>query len=497
MAEAIEEFELKLLFPQNKLAALEEWMVSKGGARRQRLQAAYIDTDDFLLAQSGIALRVRKEGRHWFQTLKAPTSSHLERLEHNVALVHGGAGIPEWSIVHHANHLAGKALKKVLAGRSVSDLRVKYRTDIFRRCVQVRARGGILEYALDVGRILAIHQDGQESSIPVCELEIELLEGDKSAVLTHAKNFIKQYQACIDTRSKAQRGFNLASGIQTSPPLKTRALTLTKFNDSTISTEVLNSCLNQILVNASEINTGVPYFDEHLHQLRVGMRRLKTAMRFMALRSIFFSEVDLNTLEKIFSELGNYRDLNFLDEKLAPSLQAVQAPVMHLSTVADLPHPKTLLRQQKFQLFLISTLMLVVSLERLDSNIKLLKPLILQELDKIHKDTHKVAKKFMEIEDEERHKLRKKLKRLRYSLEFFKDLCDSSRYKSYLKKLEKVADFLGQYNDICVALDRVEVLIQKDANILFAQGWLKAEQTRVRLDSAESLKHFYLEKKVW
>jgi CHAD domain-containing protein len=227
------------------------------------------------------------------------------------------------------------------------------------------------------------------------------------------------------------------------------------------------------------------------------MRRLKTAMRFMALRSIFFSEVDLNTLEKIFTELGNYRDLNFLDEKLAPSLQAVQAPVMHLSTVADLPHPKILLRQQKFQLFLISTLMLVVSLERLDSNIKLLKPLILQELDKIHKDTHKVAKKFMEIEDEERHKLRKKLKRLRYSLEFFKDLCDSSRYKSYLKKLEKVADFLGQYNDICVALDRVEVLIQKDANILFAQGWLKAEQTRVRLDSAESLKHFYLEKKVW
>ena len=497
MSDLIEEFELKLLFPQDRLAALEGWMISKGGTRRQRLQAAYIDTDDFLLARSGIALRVRKEGRQWFQTLKAPTSSHLERLEHNVSLVHVGSGVPEWNIKHHSEHLAGKALKKVLSGRSVSELKVKYRTDIFRRSAQIRARGALLEYALDTGVILAPHQDGQESSIPVCELEIELLQGQKEAVLIHAKNIIKKYHAYIDTRSKSERGFNLASGIQSAPPLKTKALGLNKLNDVTITTELLNSCLNQILVNASEINTGVVYFDEHLHQLRVGMRRLKTAMRFMALRAIFFSETDLNILEKVFSELGHYRDLNFLDEKLTPSLEAVQAPVMHLSKVADLPHPQIFLKEQKFQLFLISTLLLIVHLGRLDSNIKLLKPLILQELNKVHKDTKKSADHFMSIQDDERHKLRKKLKRLRYSLEFFKDLCDQSAYKAYLKKLEKVADCLGNYNDICVALDKIDILVDQDSNVLFAQGWLRAEQTRVRLESAQALKSFYLEKKVW
>ena len=136
-------------------------------------------------------------------------------------------------------------------------------------------------------------------------------------------------------------------------------------------------------------------------------------------------------------------------------------------------------------------------LGHLDSSIKLHKPLILQELNKIHKDTRKIAQHFMSIPDEDRHKLRKKLKRLRYSLEFFKDLCDRSKYKSYLKKLERVSDCLGNYNDICVALDKVDILVEKEANVLFAQGWLRAEQTRVRQESAQALNSFYLEKKVW
>lgn len=47
------------------------------------LKAKYFDTPDKLLSQHGVALRLRLEGEHWVQTLKAAGKSHLHRFEHN------------------------------------------------------------------------------------------------------------------------------------------------------------------------------------------------------------------------------------------------------------------------------------------------------------------------------------------------------------------------------------------------------------------------------
>ena len=147
------EYELKLAFPAEKFPELEKLVISKGGRRRQRLQAFYFDTDHFTLANSGIALRVRKEGRSWVQTLKVPTSSDFERLEHNAMLSHIGAGMPTLNLQLHADHPAFNAVTKVLQKEKLdpSALRVRYQTDIWRRAALVRARGALLEYALDSG----------------------------------------------------------------------------------------------------------------------------------------------------------------------------------------------------------------------------------------------------------------------------------------------------------------------------------------------------------
>ena len=90
------EIEIKLLFPKEKLALINQFIIDRGGLKRQHLQAEYIDTQDFLLANSGIALRVRKEGRKWIQTLKISTANSLERLEHNVVLENCNNQIPPW-----------------------------------------------------------------------------------------------------------------------------------------------------------------------------------------------------------------------------------------------------------------------------------------------------------------------------------------------------------------------------------------------------------------
>jgi inorganic triphosphatase YgiF len=208
------EFELKLVFPVEKFSELEKLVVSKGGLRRQRLQAFYFDTDYFDLANSGIALRIRKEGRSWVQTLKAATSSDFERLEHNVTLNHVGAGVPALNLQLHADHPAFNALTKLLQKQKLdpSALRVRYQTDIWRRAALVRARGAVLEYALDSGEIKAFQKDGSEKIVSVAELEIELKSGDERVVINHAKSLVRRFGLCVDTRSKAQRGYVAARG---------------------------------------------------------------------------------------------------------------------------------------------------------------------------------------------------------------------------------------------------------------------------------------------
>lgn len=493
------EFELKLVFPIEKFPELEKLVISKGGVRRRRLQAFYFDTDYFTLANSSIALRIRKEGRSWVQTLKASTSSGFERLEHNVTLNHTGTGVPVLNLQLHADHPAFNAVTKVLQKEKLdpSALRVRYQTDIWRRAALVRARGALLEYALDSGEIRAYQKDGLEKIVSVAELEIELKSGDESVVINHAKSLVRRYGLCVDTRSKAQRGYLAANGMVGARPVKATELRIKQAHDGALSAALLNSCLSQILPNASEINTGLLYFDEHLHQLRVGLRRLKTAMKSLSLIQIFFTENDLKELETVFAQLGSYRDLNFLDEKLRPALAAVNAPQMNLVSVKDLPHPQQFLKQKSFQLFCLSIIGLSLALAKIDPSIQRLKPLALKDLDKVQKDTKKLALNFMSIQDEQRHKLRKRLKRLRYSLEFFKDFCDQKRYKIYLKSLGKVSEALGNYNDICVAIEKSEQHLLVDSNILFAMGWLRAEQTRTRVECFDALQKFYKVKKVW
>ena len=63
MIGAMQEIELKFQVPVVARLATEAWVL-KGSTRRVRLQAAYFDTADRLLARAGLALRLRLEGRH-------------------------------------------------------------------------------------------------------------------------------------------------------------------------------------------------------------------------------------------------------------------------------------------------------------------------------------------------------------------------------------------------------------------------------------------------
>jgi inorganic triphosphatase YgiF len=498
------EFEIKLLFPNGKLKAIENFIISKGGLRRQHLQAAYIDTPDFLLTKSGVAFRIRKEGRQWVQTLKISTLNPLDRIEHNVILNSQTASLPQWSIASHQEDRAGQLLFKILPNLSIESLAIQYRTDIWRRKALINTRSGALEYALDQGMIYTNNQ-GTEKKELVQELEIELKEGQSTDVLRHAQIMIKRFKAYIDTVSKSERGYLLASGIIVSPPKRAQSITLKKsFDEVALIDSMLNACLSQILPNQSVLASDYERYDEHLHQLRVGLRRLKTILKYFTQYHIVLSEAGTVALSEIFSRLGEYRDGNYVSEILNPILIEHNGPPIPLKEIKGLPHPQSFIREQSFQLLLLEMMSLGVKLptqvegriqtERLTSSVK--KP-IFKILNKTLDFSIKQASKLSNLEDDAIHTLRKKLKFLRYSLEFFKDLCIRERFKPFFKLLTSSLEHLGHFNDICVAISRIEAMTASDPRLFFALGWLKAERLRTRGLCEKSIKELFQTKPAW
>jgi CHAD domain-containing protein len=95
---------------------------------------------------------------------------------------------------------------------------------------------------------------------------------------------------------------------------------------------------------------------------------------------------------------------------------------------------------------------------------------------------------FERIAAPRQHRVRKRLKRLRYLAEFTARLHDKKAFKSYLAKLKKVQDALGDYNDDMTALAYYRDRARGDAQAWFAVAWLQAEREELARDCGRRLR---------
>ncbi len=274
----MQEIELKFQVPATRRDAVAREVAGRAPPPALRLQAAYFDTPDRRLAQAGLALRLRREGPRWVQTLKGAAVDGLTRLEHNAPRAGRGAALPALDLSLHAGTPAGERLAQVLGAEEREALQCLFRTDIRRVHRRVRTRLGTVELAFDSGELVA-----GDARLPVSELEIELVSGSPLAVMATARRWIDRHGLWLDTRSKAERGDLLARGLARAPERKAQPASLKpRQNLDAARRSVLASCFDQVSVNASQVAAG-DFGAEHVHQLRVGLRRLRTALRFLEL----------------------------------------------------------------------------------------------------------------------------------------------------------------------------------------------------------------------
>jgi len=317
-----------------------------------------------------------------------------------------------------------------------------------------------------------------------------------------------RYGIWLDTVSKSQRGERLAKGIAFGEAVKAQPPSVDKRMDGPqVFRAVVGACLAQILPNASEVAAGSPE-PEHVHQLRVGIRRLRTALREM---NSFAPPIDPAwepVLVETFRALGRQRDREHLQKVVQPQIEAAGGPSVEWPEPAE-PEADAAaaVRNQAFQRVLMGLIAASLPPEEPPAEAADVptpaqhagparKPLR-KRLDKLHRQVAREGQHFETLEPEAQHRVRKRLKRLRYLAEFVAPIFGEARAGRYLDELRPAQDALGMHNDSAMAISAYREVADHDGRAWFAVGWLSASRTESALECKAALDKVVRARRFW
>jgi len=493
------EIELKLALSPLDVAALRGAANQAGkSAGRRLLTNIYFDTPERELARAGFALRLRKSGGRWVQTLKGGAE--------------GAGGLHargEWEFPQRSPCL-DLALFAETPLATLEDtpglhrrLAPAFTVTFHRQTWTVEPEPGTrLELALDQGSVTA--GDGTE---PVCEVEIEVLEGNPQAAFALAHTLLATVAMRPSVVTKAERGHRIAAGAPLRPTHAAPVRLEATLGPQAAARAVIAGCLEHLQRNEEGIlATEDPGF---VHQARVALRRLRSALRVFAPVMPPEALAWRRDLGEVARALGKARDWDVIAlETLPPIVQAHGDPGLARSLAAG-AQSRRLRERESVRPVLLSAayarLILDVAqwLSRDATAIpgdRDLAQFASRILRKRHRKLLAAAANLAGLSPEERHAVRVDAKRLRYAAEDFASLFKPRRAREYLKALSALQEVLGEGNDARTGVNLLGELAPPATFADFARGWL-ASRTRgdprrpaALVDKLAGARRFWLKK---
>lgn len=435
-----DEIELKLGLSPDEAPRLRHAAMLRGlNASRRLLHSVYFDTPDLALMRQGVALRLRKVGRAWIQTVKAEARQA------------GALSVrPEWELPVRGGRLDIASLpepaRAFFPPAVVAALEPCFSTRFERTTWRIEHGGDLLELALDRGEIRAGRR-----RLPISEVELELRAGQAVFLFDVAEQLSKAVAFHVEPRSKAERGYGLAGAV-VSRPVKAIVPTIEMGATSGAAWRAMvGAALAQLSANVP----GVLAEDdpEYLHQARVAIRRL-LALAGLARLAGLPRPAWRGGLRALMAKLAPVREWDVFIAELLPGLpglapgerQAVSVAATRKQGLAR-RRARAALRSAKFAALMLHIGRDLVGTAEGSGSIR---HWVGTALDARLAALRRRGRRFKRLDAAGRHRVRIAAKKLRYVADAFAPLHGAAA-EAYLDRLAAVQDELGRANDLRMA----------------------------------------------
>lgn len=296
------ELELKFSLPPELQDSVAR-EIPPGQWQLTRITSRYHDTPDGELTRARIALRVRRKGDDWLQTVKGEGVDHFQRFEWERPI---SGPTPERAALPPPDTPQGAVVHRCL-----DRLVPLFETDCERRSTLVEAGHGlVIEMAQDIGEVRC-ETRSETRSEPIREIELECVSGSRLAFFEWSLAWAQRHQACLLMPTKSERGLRLAGRLPSVPapvmaPPRPRT---TAGGRAPLASEVLMACISHAAANIEPILSGTD--PEGPRQWGLALRRLRAALRHFRLTqasrsgSALALESDSRMLSRLARQAGD------------------------------------------------------------------------------------------------------------------------------------------------------------------------------------------------
>jgi triphosphatase len=429
------------------------------------LTSTYYDTTAGRLKRDGLALQVRHQNG---QSAQMVISANVNG---EPPLAYQGWGDVIDGERQDLRVLNGNAhLPEVL---SDPELRARFTTVVQRTLFLFEPDASTqIAGTLDAGEIRTA--EGQHTD-PICEVGLRLKRGDPAALYRTGLRFLEIAPMRIEARSIAERGYRLLESATTRPQVQYSLPFGFKPNETVEESlqKIGLVCLKLFLRNEPAALADVP---EGVHQMRVSVRRLRSVVATMR-RMLPSEEYEWvsHELKWMADVLGPARNWDVFSTNLLAPARSVLLSERDLDKLYRIceherrsahQRANAAIRSRQYTAAVLKLLQWLGSCSWRNQPVSQQSALLMAPIgivapsliERRYKKTKNAADRFDQLTLQQRHEFRIAIKKLRYPIEFFRDLFDNNKVAEFLQRLKPLQDDVGYANDVRVAREQLSGL---------------------------------------
>jgi inorganic triphosphatase YgiF len=454
--------------PQLEQALLK--MTADNPPNRTMLTSTYYDTASGSLDHDGLALQVRKQKGRYTQIVARTDVKAEEPFAREWEDVIAGER-PDLRAPNSSAHLP-RALDQ-------AELRARFTTTVERTsCMLNPDTSTEILGAVDKGEIRTVEGEHTE---PIYEIELQLKRGDPAALYGTGLRLLEIAPLRIELRSKPERGCRLLEST-TAKPQAQHSFPLVLEPGMTVEESLRKIGLGGLRLFLRNELAALAGVSDGVHQMRVAVRRLRSAVatmkRMLPQEQYEWVSQELRWLANILAAARNW---DVLSSSLLTPVRSVlpnDQDLVELCCICErerqsaYKNADAAVRSRQYTAALLKLSLWFASCSWRNQPVSEQSALLMAPIDAVapsligrrYKKVKKGADRFDELTPQQRHEFRIAVKKLRYTVEFLKDLFDSNRVVSFLQRLKPLQDDVGYTNDVRVAHKLLaDLQVSKDA----------------------------------